>query len=282
MQTKKIFFLLLFFVFLLIFVGAYFYNQIEEQLEISFIDVGQGDASLVQTPFGQNILIDGGPDEKVLFELSELLAPWDRTIDLLILTHPHDDHVSGLMSVLQKYRVKNVIHTGVYSDNPVYQEYQAIIKSQNIALINNKINFIKLGDNCNLLFLYPQADISGQVLSNLNNTSIVVQLDCLDKKVLFMGDAELEVENFLLANDFELDSDIIKIGHHGSDTSSSLNFLEEVNPQIAVISLGDDNKFGHPSQRVINRLQRLNLDIYQTNIVGTINFIIKNDNFYIN
>lgn len=257
----------------LLFFGVWVYfplNQ-ENNLQVFFFDVGQGDASLIRTPDGKNILIDGGPDEKILSSLSEALPWWERTIDLIILTHPHDDHIVGLVAVLKKYRVKQVLQSGVKYSNP-----SNLAWTQDLAKKNIKINIaerpqeINLGPDCNLKILYPLQSFSGIEIKNLNNSSIVSRLDCEGEEVLFMGDAEKEVEAELLVAYSDLKSKIIKTGHHGSETASTEEFLLAVDSEKAIISVGEGNKFGLPDLRILRRLERLGIQIFRTDEDGTI------------
>ncbi len=245
----------------------------ENKLEIAFLDVGQGDASLIKTPFGQNILIDGGADYKVIEELEKELQWWDRAIDLMILTHPHDDHVAGLIFVLERYNVKKILYTGVVHSAPAYLEWLKIVKAKNIPLmIIDRPQKIIFGNDCFLNIIYPRQSLLGKSVSNLNNSSIIAELDCENKTVLFMGDAEIEVEEELIKTGDLRSVEILKVGHHGSNTSSHQEFLEMVNPQKAIISSGIGNKFGHPSLRIIKRLERLGAEVLRTDIEGTIRF----------
>ncbi len=242
-----------------------------ENLEVDFLDVGQGDAILIKTPIGQNILIDGGPDSKVISCLSEELPWWDRTIDLMILSHPHDDHVAGLIEVLRRYKVKKVIYTGVLHNSPSFLAWLDLIKEKKISMIIiDREQKIVLGENCFLEFLYPDKAILGRQVDNLNNSSIINKLIYKNNQFLFMGDAEIELEEILINNNIDLSADVLKIGHHGSDTSSSEEFLVALNPEIAVIEVGNDNKFNHPSLRVLKRLERMNIKTYRTDLDGTI------------
>lgn len=243
----------------------------KNKLEVSFFDVGQGDAALIETAFGQNILIDGGPDGSIIPKLQVELPWWDRKIDLLILTHPHDDHVAGLIDVLQKYEVKKILYTGITHDSPAYLEWLALVRDQHIPLIIiDRPQKIIFGADCLFDILYPLESFLGKSTSNLNNSSIVGKFICADKSILFTGDAEYEVEAELLAAGLDVSAQILKVGHHGSDTSTSEEFAAAVNPETAVISVGKDNKFGHPNLRVIKRLERLGAQVLRTDLSGTI------------
>lgn len=240
------------------------------RLEIDYLDVGQGDAILIKTPYGQNILVDGGPNNKILEELGENLPVWDRTIDLVILTHPHDDHVNGLNEVIKRYEITKILSTGVIHTAPGYINFLKNIKEYEVPLtIIDRPQTLVLGENCEIKILYPDKSFYTKETDNLNNTSIVFNLKFGETNFLFMGDAEKEVEEKLIKND-DLKAQVLKVGHHGSDTASSKNFLEKVTPNLAVIEVGKSNKFNHPNLRVINRLERIGAKIYRTDLDGTI------------
>ena len=275
-MLKKIYIILIIvFVVAIFFSGFAWFSKQPQKLEVYFLDVGQGDAILIKTPFGQNVLIDGGPDSAILKRLGENLPWWERTIDLMILTHPHDDHVMGLNEVIKRYDIQKIVHTGVAYDSPAYATWQELVKDNRISsILVDRPQTINLGENCNLAILYPRQAIYGRGAENVNNTSIVSKLDCGGVKMLFAGDAEREEENELLKTNIDLSADIIKIGHHGSDTASGDEFLAKVKPQYAIIEVGE-NDFGLPSLRVIKRLERMGAKVYRTDQSGTI--FIKND-----
>jgi competence protein ComEC len=240
-------------------------------LEVDFLDVGQGDAALIKTPYGQNILIDGGPDNTVIKILGEVLPWWDRKIDLMILTHPHSDHVSGLIDVIKRYKVKKILYTGVLHTSPDYIAWLELVKARKIPLIIiDRPQTINLGQDCELSIIYPRKNLAGQTMDNLNNSSIVFKLKYGRTKFLFMGDAEIEVEKKLLKSGADLQADVLKVAHHGSNDSSGQEFLERVMPEFAIISVGADNEFGHPSRRPIKRLERLGARVLRTDLDGTI------------
>lgn len=252
-----------------------------EHLEVNYLDVGQGDSVLIESPFGQNILIDGGPDSSVVNRLSEELSWWDRTIDLMVLTHPHDDHVSGLIDVLRRYNVKKVLYTGIVHDSPAFLEWREIIKEKKVPLVLiERPQTIKLGKECLIEILYPDKPFIAESRHNLNNTSIVLRLLYGENSFLFVGDAEDELELKLLKSEANLDGNILKVGHHGSDTSSGFAFLEKVGPQIAVISVGAENKFKHPDRRIIKRLDRMGIRVMRTDLLGTIEIISDGQEIY--
>ena len=249
------------------------YNPAKE-LEVDFLDVGQGDAILIKSPMGQNILIDGGPDNKVIEELGKTLPFWDKRIDLMVLTHPHDDHVTGLIEVIKRYSVKKILYTGVIHSAPNYLAWLEKIRERKIPLvIIDRPQKVIFGDNCYLEIIYPRKSFLAQETDNLNNSSIVARLVYGQTKFLLMGDAEMEVEKELLSSGGDLSAQVLKTGHHGSDTSSNEEFLEAVSPQIAAIQAGKDNDFGHPSLRILKRLERADAEVLRTDINGTIKLV---------
>jgi competence protein ComEC len=247
-------------------------------LEVYFLDVGQGDAILIRTSQNQNILIDGGPDESVLEKIGRLLPYTDRHIDLMILTHPHADHLIGLIAVLKRYEVNQVLYTGAHYQDASYRYFQEIIsqKAKKRILAQSPFTF-DLGDNCELNILFPLTNISGENFKNINNSSIVSELNCADHKILLMGDAEKEVEKELLENYSDLQAEVLKLGHHGSKTASYLEFLERVAPKLAVILVGRDNKYNLPSPETLENLQTLDLKVIRTDQDGGLKIWLKND-----
>jgi competence protein ComEC len=171
-----------------------------KNLEVDFLDVGQGDAILIKSPFGQNILVDGGPDGKVVEQLGKNLPFWDKQIDLMVLTHPHDDHVTGLTEIIKRYDVRKILYTGVVHDAPNYLAWLEEARNKKIPLmLVDRPQVIKLGENCGLDILFPQKSFIGQGIENLNNSSIVAKLFYGQTNFLLTGDAEMAIEKDLLA-----------------------------------------------------------------------------------
>jgi beta-lactamase superfamily II metal-dependent hydrolase len=219
----------------------FFYHP-KKLLEVDFLNVGQGDAELIKTPYGQNILIDGGPDNKVLSELGRNLPFLSRRIDLVIDTHPHDDHVMGLIFVLKKYHVARILMTEAPSGAPPFQEFlKTISLNKTPVIIEDGQEKITLGPNLILEILSPGKNEIG---ADLNEDSIVAKLIYKNKCFLFTGDAGVKTESELLGEKINLKSDVLKVGHHGSETASSLEFLQAVAPEFAVIEDGANNQFG--------------------------------------
>lgn len=245
-----------------------------EKLEVDFLDVGQGDAILIKSPYGQNILIDGGPDGSVIKRLSENMPFWDRRIDLMILTHPHDDHVGGLIEAIKRYRVKKILYTGVLHTGPAYLDWLKLVKERKIpAVFASRAQIIKLGPDCRFEILHPAENLAMKGVENLNNSSVVIKLIYKKTSFLFAADMEADAEKELLAGGYDLRADAFKAGHHGSDNSSGEEFLEKVSPRLAIIQVGKNNNFGHPSYRVLRRLEKIGAAIFRTDIDGTIRII---------
>ena len=238
------------------------------KLEVNFLDVGQGDAALIKTPAGRTILIDGGPDNKVLWRLGENLPFYRRRLDLVIFSHYHEDHVTGLIEILKRYRVKKIIYadnkSGVTATAAILIK-EAQTKKIPIASINSQAT-LSLGDNCALVFLSPTA--LGVKIDP--NNSLVVKLNCAGEKFLFVGDNSAVVEKALLTSGFALKADVLKAAHHGSNSASSAAFLQAVNPSLLAISVGADNKFGHPSPQTLERAAALDIDIKRTDQLGSV------------
>ena len=216
-------------------------------LEADFLDVGQGDSILIKTPKGQTFLIDGGPDNKILEKLGKYLSPLGKRIDVVLLTHPHADHVSGLIEVLRRYDIGLVILNGVYLKTDNYDEFLKALKESKakvlIAEVGEAVHFDK-----DLEFDIMAAPASGVTNDNdANETSIVGKLIYNDFSIMFMGDAGLKIENQILAFGENLKSDILKVGHHGSKYSSFIGFLKAVAPKAGIIEVGAKNFYGHPS-----------------------------------
>lgn len=278
--TKKIIIILGLLLGLIYVLYNYYYYQKNNNLEVSFINVGQGDAIFIKTPEKHQIIIDFGSSQGIN-DLNKKIPWWNKKIDLVIITHPHDDHIIGLIQIIKTYKIKNIIYTGIIFDSPAYLELIEEINKKNIPLlIPQKDQSIKLGENCSLDILFPWESFFNKKIENLNNSSIIGQLDCKNSKFLFMGDAEIEIENEILKKELNIKSDVLKIGHHGSITSSQQEFLEKVDPKIAVIMVGKNNKFNHPSLRVLKRLEKLKIKTFRTDLDGTITIISDGKNIY--
>lgn len=247
-----------------------------QSLEVNFFDVGQGDAIFIKDQKLHQVLIDGGPDSTVLEKLGKEIPFWDNTLDLIILTHPEKDHVSGLIEVLKRYKVENILWTGILRDTSEFKEWEKLIESEGakifIARSGQKIKWSRtVLDRFEVL--YPFESLAGKELKDSNNTSIVVKLIFGENSFLFTGDAYKSVERDLIEKGIDVDSDILKVAHHGSKTSSSEEFIKAVSPQEAIISVGKDNKYGHPHREVLETLAKYGINILRTDLNGDIKII---------
>lgn len=240
------------------------------EFQVSILDIGQGDAILLEAPTGQVILVDGGPDKSVLRRLGEELPFWERRIDLLVLTHPHEDHLAGFNSILDRYMVGGVMITGVEAKSQAYQHFLETIKQKQIPLLVVQKSFKITFGQVRLEIIYPQTSMSGKRIANLNNSSIVMRAVYKEFEMLLTGDAEEIEEKALLASGVDITADVLKAGHHGSETSSSEDFIKAINPKLVVISSGLGNSYGHPSPRTLKRLERLGIPIRRTDQEGSI------------
>jgi competence protein ComEC len=245
----------------------YLVNQRPRRLEVDFLDVGQGDATLIKIPDGPTILIDGGPDNKVLRRLGENLPFYSRQIDFIILSHYHDDHAAGLVEVLKRYKIHNLIYAAAVPPSSILAEMGVAMQEQKITpLALDSQARISWGANCFLDLLNPV--ILG--IKDDPNNSLVVKLDCEAQKFLFTGDDSAVVEKALLASGRDWRADIFKAAHHGSNSANSELFLNAVSPQLLVISVGADNRFGHPSPKILERAVDLGIKIKRTDREGDI------------
>jgi competence protein ComEC len=245
----------------------FFYHP-PKLLEVDFLNVGQGDAELIKTPYGQTILIDGGPDNSVLAELGRNL-PWlDRRIDLVIDTHPHDDHVTGLIYAERKYEIERILMSRAQSNAPPFQEFlKTVAEKKTPVTIVAGSEAIDLGPDLVLQIIHPGKNDIG---ADLNEDSIVARLVYKNEAFLFTGDAGDQTEAELLAEKINVRANVLKVGHHGSETASSLDFLRAVDPQFAAIECGANNQFGFPKADTLWRLQKVGAKIFRTDLNGTV------------
>ncbi len=272
-------YILIFALFLIaIAIGLSLYTHSDEKyMKVAFLDVGQGDAIYIEAPNGRQVLIDGGPDAKLLSSLARVMPFADRSIDMIIATHPDQDHIGGFPLLLDNYKVTSIIENGTIGTSLVSASLEEKIQKNKInKIIAHRGQHIILDDKKNIYIdiLFPDRDVTNL---ESNDASIVGKLVYGDNSFMFTGDASLYSENLIEWNENEntLHSDVLKLGHHGSRTSSSLLWLEKINPSIAIISVDKNNKYGHPHQELLDRLSKLKIPFLTTYEKG--NIIFKSD-----
>jgi competence protein ComEC len=246
------------------------------RLHVAFLDVGQGDAILITSPRGSQILVDGGPDPGALTSaLGRAMPFWDHDIELVVLTHADIDHVGGLPAVLERYEIRGWLDNGAPSDSMAYVKCQELLQKAGVSPHAVRAgDQLDLGDGVKLQVLHPGPTPARTVLADSNNSSVVLRLVWGDASFLLTGDLEAAGEGRLLDSDQTLESDILKVSHHGSGGASTPEFLAKVAPSHAVISAGEDNKHSHPDQAVLERLASLgDVQILRTDKQGTLEFV---------
>ena len=238
-----------------------------DQGKVIFFNVGQGDAILIKTKEHHYILIDGGPQGKLLLKkLSQELPFWNKKIDLIFLTHPERDHLEGLLSVLDNYKVENIIWTGIKRDTEIYRSWEEKIKKENAKIYFAKANLKVIAGSNIFLVLYPFESLKDlNFEKSCNETSLVLELFSENKKFLFTGDISQKEEEKIYTKYAPQKIDVLKVAHHGSKYSTSKEFLENFFPEFAVISCGENN-YGLPSQEVLNLLSFYGIKILRTDI----------------
>ena len=244
----------------LLLVGQFAGVKPDGLLHVYVLDIGQGDAIFVATPDGRQALVDGGPDpETTLGAISDLMPAGDRSLDVVVATHLDSDHVGGLLGVLDRFRTGMVLHRGDLSESAaLHPQWRATIKERDHPVATVSAGHrVEIGRQVSLEVLHPPADgLPAGIERNANNGSLVVRLDYADVSFLLTGDIEVEAERYLAVDTGDgLRADVLKVGHHGSRTSTTQDFLELVSPRSAVISAGRDNRYGHPHSDVVGRLE---------------------------
>lgn len=240
-------------------------------LTVSFLDVGQGDAIFIETPSKRQILIDGGKGSAVLQELSKVMPFWDRTIDMVIATHPDADHTGGLAEVVSRYEVGTFVHSGVNSETSISEELFTTLAKEDVQeILARRGQMFDFGDGAYITVLFPDRDVA-ELESNA--ASVILKVTFGENSFLLTGDSPQSIEKYVVSLDREqLSADVLKAGHHGSKTSSSPLLVGFVNPQYAVLSYGCDNSYGHPNQEVLDTLNNFEIEILETCKEGRITF----------
>lgn len=247
---------------------------VSSKLKVHYIDVGQGDSIFIELPTGETMLIDAGESYKANLVVSYIKNLGYSSIDYIVGTHPHTDHIGGLAQVINQFNIKKIYMPKAVSTSKTYENLLTTIANKGLSVTTAKagVNIIKQG-NLKVDIIAPNS----ASYSNLNNYSAVIKIIYGSKKFLFMGDAETKSENEILT---DVSSDVIKIGHHGSDTSSGESFVNKVNAKYVIIMVGSNNKYDHPYQAIISRWQNKGATIYRTDLNG--NIVVTSDGNSIN
>lgn len=243
-------------------------------LKFAVMDVGQGDSLYIESPTGEQLVIDGGPDDSLLRELPKVMPWFDHSIDAIMESHPHTDHVAGFVDLLQRYQVGAVIEPGiVYQGSEVAMLEKEVLSEHIPRYLARRGMVLDLGGGAVLTILYPDSDVTFLPEPKVHEGNIVARLVYGKTSILLMGDAPDDVEARLVAmGSTTLKSDILKVGHHGSKTSSSAALLAAVQPKEAIISVGAKNKYHHPTKEALDRLASVGAEVFRTDQEGTVEF----------
>ncbi len=277
MKNKKLVYLVLaFLIFVAVALGFIIFSLKKESgITVTFLDVGQGDAILIEEGSNQ-VLIDGGRSGKIILEkLGKHIPFWDRKIETIIVTHPDADHYGGLAGVLNSYNVKNIIKTGAEKDNKEWKNFEEKIieeGAENIRSIYGLNLVFKSGARLQTIYPFENIESTG----DSNDSSVVMRLDFGENSFLFTGDIPVETERILAHSGMNLDVDVLKMAHHGSRNSTGDVFLEKTSPEDVVISVGENNSYKHPHKEVLDKLKNRLVRIWRTDWDGDIIYKCKN------
>lgn len=243
-------------------------------LEVSFLDIGQGDAIYIRTPSGHDMLIDGGPTDTVLEKLSGVMSYFDTHLDMVVATHPDADHITGLIPVLKHYDVDHIISSPVMGHTGVFDELQKSIKDEGATVhVGAKGDVIDFGDGVHVKILYPYKSFFGNE-KDTNDASVSLVLTYGDESVLLTGDLPSTHEDDLVSDLLPHNVTVYKAGHHGSKYSSGDILLSYIRPEYSIISAGKDNKYGHPNPEALRRLESYSREVLSTIDYGTLHFYL--------
>lgn len=271
--------------------GVIWYAVLKENrgeiLTVAFMDVGQGDAIFIEAPNGNQMLIDGGPNGAILRELGKIMPFYDKKIDVLVVTNPDKDHFAGFLDVLKRYEVSMVIEPGTKSSSETYRAFSRAVDENEIEKVTGRYGMsLVLDEERGIFFeiIFPDRDVSSW---KTNDGSIVARLIYASTSVMFTGDTTQKIERYIKRaadgrgkagreeKNLNLKSDVLKVAHHGSKTSSLKEFVDAVAPKYSVISVGRNNRYNHPNKETIDTLEASGIKIFRTDRAGTI--IMKTD-----
>lgn len=242
---------------------------------VDFIDVGQADSCAIITPHKDVIVIDAGEKKDASQIINQLNKYEFEDIDLMILSHPHADHIGGAETLLNTYPVSEVLMSSFPATSKLFSSLLDCLDNNDIRTTQATKGMIYYIDGVNIEVIAVDTNIKDN-----NNSSIVCKVSYGDIDMLFTGDAEIETEKVILDSGVNIDCEILKVGHHGSDTSTSEGFLDVISPELCIISVGEGNSYGHPSQNILKQLQNKNIEYYRTDESGTIELEIDGKNIF--
>jgi Predicted hydrolase (metallo-beta-lactamase superfamily) len=235
-------------------------------MKVSYIDVGQGDSILVQVN-GKTLLIDAGPNDSTDKLMSYLNKQNIKKLDFIVATHPHEDHIGAMDTVIKKYNIGEFYAPKKMTTTKTFENMITALKSKNIKINTAAAGVsLDLGKNVKCEMIAP----NGKDYENLNNYSAVIKITYGNSKFLFMGDTEKLSEKEILNKNYDISCDVLKLGHHGSSSSSSKAFLDKTAPKIAIVSCGKNNDYGHPHKETLEEMKKRNVQVYRTDIDGSI------------
>lgn len=259
-----------------VFVWHIFFTSGHKFLTVAVLDIGQGDSIFIEAPNGRQVIFDGGPNGKILSELSGVMPFYDRSIDMIVVTNPDQDHFAGFIDLLERYKVAQVIEPGTVSKSAIYQEFEKSVRDEGAKKLLAKRGMRIMLDPEHLVYidiLFPDKPLEEVQKLSSNDGSIVARLVYGDTSFMLTGDTTAKTEHYLVGLDGDtLKSTVLKVAHHGSKTSSSEEFVKEVLPEYAAISDGRENKYGHPNRETLDTLEKFKIKILRTDLQGRIVF----------
>src|SRR3989344_4500754 len=247
----------------------------DSKLHVKVLSVGQGDSIFIRTPSGYKILVDGGPDDKVLPLLGGELPFYDKSLDLVVATHPQADHIGGLVDVVKRYNVKNIWTSYSESQTQVYSQWRQVLGENNLkttsVFAGDKMIF---PDGLELSVVWPRGKSS---YTDSNTTAVVIQIDYKEFEGLLSSDADQQVQPY---ESGVSDIEFLKVPHHGSKTALKKEYLAKLSPQISVISAGEKNRYGHPNKLLLDMLQNAGTKVFRTDQQGSVEIVSDGTNWY--
>ncbi|MBI2984821.1 MAG: MBL fold metallo-hydrolase [Candidatus Kerfeldbacteria bacterium] len=249
-------------------------TDVSPACRLTILDVGQGDAILIQTPDHQDMLVDGGPSSKIVELLPHYLGSGNRNLELIVLTHPDSDHLTGLVSVAKRFEIMTLLTSGVSTDTATWHAWRKVLAERSVdeRVVQQGEQF-QLGSYLKLEILWPFLDaVRNSRTTATNEWSVGISLTCAGSTTVMVGDASSEVEERITASGVNVRASLLKVGHHGSRFSTSHSWLRAVQPRIAVISVGSRNRYHHPHPTTLRRLEYFRVEVHRTDLEGTLEF----------